>query len=179
MIVLARTSGTDALHTPVVRALLWLSWLTTGVAAWSTARDLSARDDQDGITSLVLQRGHDAAALSRARSLATVSAVFSVTAPPASVLAVLAVALSDSVALATSRALFALGTLAYVGVLALVLGVSARWAVSLHPRRGRSVFLALILGPHLARSVWPDVPSVPALFAWLLDQLWRLGAVLG
>jgi hypothetical protein len=169
----------SAVQDLVVRSLSWLSWLAAGVTVLSAAQDLQARDKLAGINVLVQQRGYDLRALAAARVLATIRVVLRSTAPPALLLALLALALAEAWSVAAARVLLTLGVAAYVVVLAVVLGATARWASALSPRRGRSVAVVLLLGPHWARSVWPSMPSVPAWFEALLEQLQQVGSSLG
>ena len=179
MLVLFTSAGRDVLDVLCLQALAWLSWLAAGIAALSAAQDLAARDRRDGIAALALQRGHDQSTLAYSRLLATVRVIARVTLGPALALALLAMALSGSVAVAASRALLAAGVFGYVLLLGAVLGGLARWAVMLSPNHGRSVLVALVIGPHLARTVWPQVPSIPAWFEALLAKLLQMGMVLG
>jgi hypothetical protein len=179
MLAAASEADPSVLNTLAVQALSWLSWLTAGLATLSLARDIARRDEQDGIAILAQQRGVEPAALAVARLLATIRVLFRATAPQALTLALLALALSKSVPTAVGRGLLCVGVGAYVALLAVVLAATARWASALSPARGRSVAVALLLGPHLARSVWPSVPSVVAWFESLLRELERIGGSLG
>jgi hypothetical protein len=94
---------------------------------------------------------------------------------PALGVCMLGAALSTSFGAAATHLLQCLGALGYLVLLGMVLGAFACWCAAISPRHGRSLLLGLVIGPHLARSVWPAVPSVPALFAALLGHLQRLG----
>lgn len=178
MLFLAARGIAADLDTVVLRGVGVLSWLAAGVAALAAARDLQALDQREGVSALAMQRGFDARSLAQARVAASVRRIAIVTGGPALCLALLALALSPAAAL-RSRALLCGGVCGYVALLAVVLGLLARWSAALSPGRARALLLVVVLGPELARIVWPLVPSVPALFGWLLDRLASLGAGAG
>jgi hypothetical protein len=62
-------------------------------------------------------------------------------------------------------------------VQALLFGGLAHIAASLAPSRARWLWLALLLVPHFARALWPQLPSVPWALAWLREHLLALGAL--
>ncbi len=177
MLVLAFSEGRDVLDVLAIRATEWLAWLAAGVAALATARDLAAADDRDGFTALTLERGYTRRDLSVARTAATARAIARAAGLPALVLAAMALLLSGTPALAARRAVLCVALLGYVGLLAIMLALLARWAASLSPRRPRSVFLVLVLGPYLAHAAWPLVPSVPSFFGGLVSHLLAIGVV--
>jgi hypothetical protein len=174
MLFLASRGVAAHLDGVALRGLGVLSWLAAGVAALSAAQNLQALDQREGVSALALQRGFDARSLGWARGAASVRRIALVTGAPALFLALLALALSPATAI-RSRVLLCGGVFAYVALLAVVLGLLARWAAALSPSRSRALLLAVVLGPALARLVWPLVPSVPALFGWLLHRLGSLG----
>jgi len=178
MLILSTRSDPSAQTMLSIEALAWLSWLVAGLAALSTAQDLSARDDRDGITTLLRQRGYDSRARRRARCLASMYVITRTALVPALGICALALALAKSLGAAAAHALQCAGSLGYLVVLGVVLGAFARWCAAISPRHGRALLLGLVVGPHLARSVWPTVPSVPALFSALLSHLQRLGELL-
>ena len=174
MLVLSTRSDRSAQTLLAIEALAWLSWLAAGLAALSVAQDLRARDDRDGITILLRQHGHDSRARQRALSLASIHVIVRTALIPALGVCAVALVLATSFGAAAVRALQSLGALCYLVLLGVVLGAFARWCAAISPRHGRSLLLGLVIGPHLARSVWPTVPSVPALFGALLGHLQRL-----
>jgi len=118
-------------------------------------------------------------ALRSARTLATVSAISTVTAAPTAALALLMVALSASLETAAIRALLGAAMVGYVLCLGVVLGGIARWAAALAPGHGRATFVGLVFGPYLAQTVWHHVPSVPTWFQDWWGQLMQLASGVG
>lgn len=175
MLVLTAHDAAAHLDMVALRGLGVLSWAAAGVAALSAAQNLHQLDQSQGVSALALQRGFDALSLRRARVVASVRRIATVTGGPALCLALLALALSPASAV-RNRVLLCAGVCGYVALLAVVLGLLARWSAALSPTRGRALLCAVVLGPALARLVWPLVPSVPALFGWLLNRLASLGA---
>jgi hypothetical protein len=177
MLGLVAGGGADVADVLVVRALGWLSWLAAGSAALAAARDLAELDDRDGISALAAQRGFARTLLEPARSVAACVCIASVVAIPGVALALFSLALSPSANAIVPRAMLAFGVLGYAALLGVTLATLARWSVALSPRASRSVLAALVLVPELLANAWPDVPSVPAVFAELRHHLLGLGAV--
>lgn len=177
MLLLARGTGGALLDVLVIDALGWLSWLTAGLVALSVAAAAKDPESGRGLESLALARGFSLAVIRDARGLAALRRVVRLTLGPALALALLALVLSGSPGLLAARLLLCLGVGGYVLVLALVLGGLAHIAATLAPRHGRSLLLLLVFAPHLARGLWPHVPSVPWLLGWLLDRLRALGGL--
>jgi len=178
MLVLSSGSGRDVVDVIVVRSIGLLSWLVGGLAALSAARDLDADDTRDGIFALVAQRGYSRRMLVWARAAATVQVVARLVGTPALVLALVAVLMSRSGMQTLARILLCVGIVGYVALLGVVLGLLARWSAAYAPRHGRALLAAVVLGPELVKYVSERVPSVPALFGWLLEQLVRVGSAL-
>jgi len=176
LLVLSASPGRDVLHVVAARGIAWLSWTAGALAALSAARDLASLDDRDGIAALALERGYSRRALARARTAASVRVITRLLAVPALVLAVSALALTSSLALVAPRVLFVVGVCGYVAALGTVLGLLSRWSAAMSPTRGRALLVAIVLLPGLAREVWPSVPSIPAAFAWFLEQLTSIGS---
>lgn len=155
------------------RCLMTASWVA-GVGALSLATDLEARDALQGIVGLARLRGHDAAELEQARTLAGARALTRAVLIPG-----LIVALALMLRLHTPRAAlasltFALLTLPYAVVVGVTLAVLARACSRWLPGRGRLLLLAVTLGPWLlALGLGRDLPSIPGAFAWLLARLSR------
>jgi hypothetical protein len=177
LLLLARGTGGDLLHAPVIDALGWLSWLSAGLVGLSAAAAAKQPAELEALSALAAQRGFGPAALRDARGLAAIRRIVRLTLPPALALSLLALALSGSLGLALARLLLCLGVIGYVHLLALLLGGLAHVAATLAPRQGRSLFLMLLFVPHLARVVWPNLPSVPWALGWLLDWIARLGPI--
>ena len=178
MLLLARGTGGALLDVLVVDALGWLSWLTAGVVALSVAGAGKDAVERRALASLALSRGFSQAMIRDAQGLAALRRVLRLTLFPALGLAGLALVLSGSVALVPARLLLCLGVLGYVLVLSLLVGGLAHVASVLAPLQGRSLFVALLFLPHVARVVWPHVPSVPWALGWLLDRLRAIGSTL-
>jgi hypothetical protein len=70
-----------------------------------------------------------------------------------------------------SAALGTCGALVFAAALGVALAALARGCAAIAPGRGRAVLLGVVLVPHAARSLWPELPSVPALLASLLQPL--------
>jgi hypothetical protein len=177
LLILARGTGGELLDAPVLDALFWLSWLTAGLIALSAAAAAKQPADGEALAALAAQRGFARAALRDARGLAAVRRIVRLCLPPALWLSLLALALSGSLGLALARLGLCFGVLAYVLLLALLVGGLAHVAATLAPRHGRSLLLVLLFAPHLARVIWPNLPSVPWALGWMLDQLGRVGAL--
>ena len=167
-------AGTDGV---ALCAFEWLGWVTSGLAAWSVARDWRPSDESAGITALVAARGFDAAALGRAHWIATVASTVRVALGPAVVVLGLSLATARSAGEFGARALLAAAALAYLVGVAGVLGILARASVWLWPRRGRTLLVLLVLGPCLIRPWQADLWNVPSLFSSWLALLGQLGAV--
>ena len=153
------------------RCLTTASWVA-GLGALSLARDLAARDEAQGVTSLARLRGFGDQTLERARTLAGAMTLFSAVALPG-LLVALATLLRFRTLPGTLSALsLALCTLPYAALLGGVLALLARLCSKLLPERGRWLLLALVLGPWLlARGTGSALPSIPGAFAWLLGHL--------
>lgn len=155
------------------RCLMTASWVA-GIGALSLATDLEARDALQGFVGLARLRGHDAAELEQARTLAGARALTRAVLVPG-----LFVALSLMLRLQTPRAAlgalaFALLSVPYAVIVGVTLAALARACSRWLPGRGRLLLLAVTLGPWLlALGLGRDLPSIPAAFSWLLARLSR------
>jgi hypothetical protein len=61
-------------------------------------------------------------------------------------------------------------SLMYALLLGTTVSALARCSAWFFPVHGRSVLVAAVLIPHLLRLSFSDFPSLPALFAWLLER---------
>jgi hypothetical protein len=170
-------AGARAAREVVMRELVTASWVLAGLASLSLATNLARLDAEQGVTGLLAQRGTSREELGLARWF--VGARRIAVLMGASTVAVCAAAALRVRSLSDGLSLLAL---AVASVLyALVLGASssalARAAATLAPSNGRAFFVALILVPHAARSLWPDLPSVPAVFSALLRLVARAGGL--
>ena len=173
-ISVTRASGRSAaiqgcLHS----ALIALSWAVGALAALGTAQGLTNQPERDGLGALALQRGFDARAILRARTLAGALRVARLIGIPALLLVGVAVARGQALvwALATAPAV-----IVYAAGLGLCLAALAHFSSQLAPRHPRALLAALVLGPALISQVYSAVPSVPGLFAGWLDLLLGAGA---
>ncbi|MFO7181592.1 MAG: hypothetical protein DIU78_023015 [Pseudomonadota bacterium] len=161
------------------RALAATSWIVAGFSGLSLARDLAVRDRSDGIEMLAALRGYDARQLELARSVAGALRIAMWSAAPIVALALLVAASSGTLRGVLLGASFTGFALVYAALLGVTVAALSRAGAGLSPRRGRLVFAAFILLPHAARLVSPSTPSVPAAFAWLLEQSAALSGALG
>lgn len=160
----------------LIAALKSASWSVAGFTALSAARDLGRRDDDDGILSLVAQRGHDPRSLELSRVLGAALWVASWVAGPALVLAAFAWTRLGDWSLWPWTFSWASFVLFYSASLGIAAGGLARGAARV-TSWGRLGLIALVMAPELLRSVWPSVPSIPAAFAWALERAAQLDSV--
>jgi hypothetical protein len=175
--LVASSAGARTARELVVRALVAASWVVAGLAGLSLSTNLSRLDAEQGVDGLLAQRGASPEELGFARWLVGARRIAYLVA-----LAALIVCAAAALRVRSGGDAALLVALALAAVLyALVLGASvsalARAAASLSATRGRWLFVALILVPHAARSLWPELPSVPAVFSTLLDMVSRAGGV--
>ncbi|HEY6079888.1 MAG TPA: hypothetical protein VIW29_13835 [Polyangiaceae bacterium] len=153
------------------RALATASWVV-GVGALSLARDLASRDTQQGLVSLARLRGYSDQGLERARAIAGALRLSGAVALPGLIVALAALLHFRTLAAAAVALGLALLTLPYAALLGTTLALLARLSSRLLPGRGRTVLLALVLGPWLlAKGTGSSLPSIPAAFGWLLERL--------
>lgn len=165
-----RPSTTWLIDRLVLQALLSASWVVAGLAALACARNLASKDREEGVLSLVEQRGHAAKSLEFSRALAAALLI--------------AVRVGFPVLLVLSVGWFKAGDWALFGwffgwsgfvviyalALGLTLGVLARVAAHISPERGRIVLVLLIFLPELGRVLLPTLPTVPSVFGWALER---------
>jgi hypothetical protein len=160
----------------VVRALSWCSWLVAGLVALAACRT-GGTDDDAALDALAREYGWNEGSIATARSLSVVRRTARLVLPSALSLAFLALGLSSSLLAVLPRISLILGVLVYVTLLAVGMALLVRVARSLSPAHPRSALLALVIVPHVIRGLVPSMPSIPALYQWLLTQLAGLGAV--
>jgi hypothetical protein len=172
LLLLLLPASTDARTAGLVlsEALRAASWAVAGFGALSAARDLSTRDHDDGLVSLANASGYRTRDVLVSHWAAGAMRIAFWLFVPFALLALFA-----GVRFSTPRALlWASGWLAVALVYAPLLGVTAstlsRGAARLFPGHGRIALLLFVVGPHLLRLSFPELPSVPAAFAWLLEQ---------
>ncbi len=160
----------------VQREIRAASWIPASLYALTLAANWAELDRAEGVPALLRQRGFQPQALAMAHVLGGARRLTLILAVPAVILCALGAARVHSVAAGLGFALLALALSLYSALLATAVSALARAAAALAPRHGRLLLLALVLVPHAARELWPSLPSVPAVFGWLLDALERAGS---
>lgn len=154
------------------------AWLSGAPLAIASAADRAASDRRDGIEALALGRGISADALASSRVVASAIEIAIASALPAIAAAITVIAASGSFGMAIVR----LRSLAGAALVAVVLGVTLGLIASVCGRiagaRGRSLFLAVVMGPWVAlglvdRAAW----SIPGALAALIDLVLGAGGV--
>ena len=175
-IALARGSDRRAVIQGLMHAALGsLSWVVGALAAFGTAGILAQQAEGDGLRALASQRGFDARAVWRARTLASALRIARLLGIPALLLVGVAVARGQSLAWAIVTAPAAI---VYAAALGLCLAILAHVSAALSPRHPRVLLAALLLMPLLISQAYPAVPSLQQVFAALLDGLFGIGAAL-
>lgn len=172
LLLLVLPASTEARTAGLVlsEALRAASWAVAGFGALSAARDLSARDQNDGLVSLAGASGYrECDVVFSHWAAGALRIAFWLFVPFA------ALALFAGLRFSTPRSLvWACGWLGLSLVYAPLLGVTAstlsRAAARLFPGHGRTALLALVFVPHLLRLSFPELPSLPAAFDWLLER---------
>lgn len=175
MVAVAHTAEGVALGLVVVRAVTWLSWVVGGLALWAAAKLYDA--PACAVTELARLRGYPQAAVRWSSTAAVAVRVTYLTAMPALLLSCLSLGW-----LRSPRAIFWIVVLggcvaAYSIVLGACVALLARLAQTTSPHHARLTALALVAVPHLAHAAWPQIPSIPSAFAWLVDRLLAVGAM--
>lgn len=170
----ARAASGDASDAVVVSALRWLTWIAAAAVALSA---VGRGSDEAPARELALTRGFSARAMDLAELSASGRRTLRVVGVPALLLAILALAFARSPALVAARACLILGVLGYLLVLGALVAVLVRLSRAIGPHRPRSALLGLVLLPHFLHEIFPRVPSVPALTAFLSSQLLAIGAL--
>jgi hypothetical protein len=156
---------------------LWVKCLTTaswvaGVAALSLSRDLAERDSMQGLAGIARLRGFGARELERARIAAGAIKLSATVVIPGLMLSLAALLRFRSVAGAATALALLLFTVGYAALFGSTLAALARACSRALPGRGRTLLLAVTLGPWLlAAGIDAHLPSVPGAFAWLLQRL--------
>ncbi|HTM44698.1 MAG TPA: hypothetical protein VL137_07065 [Polyangiaceae bacterium] len=152
--------------------LITLSWLA-GIASLVVASPQLAPATE----SLARLRGVSAAALERVQWAAACNVPFRILAPAGLVISALSTLRSASPS-ALAQGLFHLvGVACYLLFAAGLLGLCALWARRLSPKRGRLLFLIVILVPLLLEPALP-LTSLPTLLGQLLTLCLNLGGAL-
>lgn len=154
------------------RALGTLAWVSGGMVVFSALRNPDDASER-GLLALARRRGATESELVRAQLLAVGVRLLRVTGWPAIVLGLVAGLSVLERSLPVAVLLSTLGALSFVALTSVVLTLAARAAVILGAGRVKLTFLALVLLPHLAHSLWPSVPSLPAVLEASLDGIMR------
>jgi hypothetical protein len=173
MIALRNDRGGRDVDQVLLEGLVWLSWLVGGLALTSAAPRWF--DFQGPIASLASARGLPSRLLGAASTAALVRRLWLLIGTPAVALAGLALVLTSDPRLIGARVALVPAVAVYGLLLALVLAGLTRWSAELSPRFSRTWLLIFVVGPHVARELWPSTPSVVAVFAWLLGAMSHLG----
>jgi hypothetical protein len=176
MLLAGSSDRRQALHGLFFDALSTLSWVVGGMVGLSAARDLRARDADDGISSLVRQRGHGERELEQARFLAATLRVARLVAVPGVVIALVAALRIRTLASLPWCAYLCAAPIVYALLLGAGVSLLARGSAMLLPSHGRALFALLAIVPELLRQSFSDMPSVPAFYGFVLRQLADWGA---
>jgi hypothetical protein len=175
MVAIAHGGEDAALGLIVVRAVTWLSWVVGGLALWAAAKPIGGQPC--AITELAKLRGYSEAAVRWSSTAAVALRVTYLTATPALLLACLSLGWPRSL----HAMLWTVVLCGCVAAYAIVLGASvallARLACVMTLRHARLTAFALVAVPYLAHAAWPQIPSLPTVFAWLTERLLTVGAM--
>jgi hypothetical protein len=156
---------------------LWMNGLTTaswvtGVAALSLSRDLVERDATQGLAGIARLRGFGARELERARLAAGAIKLSATVMIPGVMLSLAALLRFRTLSGAATALALLVFTVGYAALFGTTLAALARACSRALPGRGRTLLLAVVLGPWLlAAGIDSPLPSVPGAFAWLLHRL--------
>jgi hypothetical protein len=170
LLLLPASTDTRTAGLVLSEALRAASWAVAGFGALSAARDLSARDRDDGLVSLARASGYQERDVVVSHWAAGGMRITFWLFVPFAVLALFA-----GLRFSTPQALvWGVGWLGLCLVYAPLLGVTAstlsRASARLFPGHGRTALLLFVVGPHLLRLSFPELPSLPAGFGWLLER---------
>lgn len=170
LLLLPASTDTRTAGLVLSEALRAASWAVAGFGALSAARDLSARDRDDGLVSLAHASGYRERDVVISHWAAGGLRIAFWLFVPFACLALLAgLRFSTPQALAWASGWLVLGLL-YAPLLAVTASTLSRTLAWLFPGHGRSALLLFVVGPHLLRLPFPELPSLPAGFAWLLER---------
>lgn len=177
MLVVQQTDAAELLGSVVVR---FVRWLCRGVGlGLALVLAATASRQEQNLGTLLALHGVGARPSAWVRALAFIRRVALGLGGPTALVAVSAIVLSTSASLLLERLVLAALALLFVAITAAVLGTLSWWSAEVASRRAAGLLLLLVLGPHLLRLSWPDVPSVPAALDQLLVAMTRWGASLG
>jgi hypothetical protein len=151
-------------------ALSSASWAVAGFSALSLARDLTEREQSDGIAALIRLHGYDTRELQVSIVAAGALAIWIWVLLPFAALVAVSAPMLDGVSKVSWTMAWLSFAVLYSAALALGASMLSRGCAELYPRHGRLVLVALVLMPHVLRLSLPGFPSLPASFAWLIEQ---------
>jgi hypothetical protein len=160
----------DSADTLLARALATLSFIVGGILGLAAARDPEG-PEQDGLLALVRQRGFAPRELALARFTAAARRILAGVGGPGLAISLVPWLFARSMSELASAATKTLGVSVFALTLAVTLAALARGAAALAPGRGRATLLGLVFLPAAARSIWPELPSVPSALGGWLDLL--------
>lgn len=155
--VVRATDGASAPTASVAVSATRISmWLVAIVIALAASHQRGVTDRRDGVEMLALARGFDGSRLTLVRAAAAFSLSFRWMAIPAGAATLAAMAASGSAAVLVQRLLLVVATLVFVAVACAVLGALGAASDSVAPRRGRTVFILVLLVSALVAEVARD-----------------------
>lgn len=174
-LLLSQGGSQDGTREVLGEALVWLSWLVGGVAAFSSVRGWVRFREPIGL--LASERGVPAPTQEQAARLGLLMRLFLMMVLPAAAVAGATVVFSSDMEVALSRSAWLVLVPSYCLLLALGLSLLTHWCATFSRNSAATWLFALVFGPHLLRELWVDTPSVISVYAALLDHLLLLGEV--
>jgi hypothetical protein len=175
MLLLWSQAGGGDLDLLALRGVGWLTALSGGLVLLSLTGALATTRQDPATLALLRQRGMDDDDCQRGGRAAVATILIRWLLVPSCILGVVALALCDSLALVPVR----LAQLAALAIYCVACGFGGGWlaasSAKLAPTRPRTLLLLIVALPHVSRQIWPGTPSLPALLAWLLEQIGSLG----
>jgi hypothetical protein len=175
VVLRAVEGGSGSVRAWVELGTRWLAWVAGAPLALAIARDRITQDREDGIDTLAACRGISPAALESIRMLAAMEQVARAIGIPAVVVCGVFTAMAGSLDAALAGLRLVLAVAVFSVVAGVVVGATAAVCGRIGRRRGRSLLLAVVLGPWLLASLaGPSVWSIPGVLNALLVFLLRL-----
>ena len=177
ILLAAGAGGEQATRALILRELRTATWIVAGLISLSLAADWRRFDAEEGVPGFLRLRGVAAEDLEAARCFAAARRIAVLVAAPTLLCCALAAARVRSLESAGELTALAIASVLYAAVLGAGASALSLTARLLAPSSGRLFLVALVLLPHVARELWPSMPSVPAALSWLLDTVGRAGGV--
>jgi hypothetical protein len=155
-------------------AAVWIAWVAGAPSALAAASDRRTLDREAGIEALFASRGIPARPLDAVRTAASMMLITRAVGLPLLALAVLAAALSASMAAALGRIGVGLALAVFAFITGVTLGALAAAAGRLGGRRGRLWFAAVVLVPWMlgdlvGHSAWSIPGALGAALRFLVS----------